>query len=125
MRKPARSKAKMDLDGKLILGKDSDDEMEVDGGAGEGSGVNAYVAALKGKDVARKGRGGKLKFSNKRGQDDEDMEDMDEGDAAAVKAQVDRNRGGAGGRPFRGGRGGRGGGARGGRGSFTWRLNGR
>ncbi|KAF5511795.1 Ribosomal RNA-processing protein 12 [Colletotrichum siamense] len=116
MRKPARSKAKMDLDGKLILGKDSDDEMEVDGGAGEGSGVNAYVAALKGKDVARKGRGGKLKFSNKRGQDDEDMEDMDEGDAAAVKAQVDRNRGGAGGRPFRGGRGGRGGGARGGRG---------
>ncbi|KAF9878963.1 hypothetical protein CkaCkLH20_03863 [Colletotrichum karsti] len=121
MRKPTKSRAKTDLDGKLILGKDSDDEMEIDGAA-EGSGVNAYVAALKGKDVARKGRGGKLKFSNKRGQDDEDMEDMDEADAHAVKAQVDRSRGnGDRGRgPFRGGRGGppRGGG-RGGRGGIA------
>ncbi|KAL0941218.1 uncharacterized protein CTRU02_203981 [Colletotrichum truncatum] len=114
MRKPTKTKAKTDLDGKLILGKDSDDEMEVDGADNGESGVNAYVAALKGKDVARKGRSGKLKFSNKRGQEDDEMEDMDEGDAAAVKAQVDKSRGG--GRPFRGGRGGRGGNARGGRG---------
>ncbi|TEA17643.1 Ribosomal RNA-processing protein 12 [Colletotrichum sidae] len=117
MRKPTKSKAKTDLDGKLILGKDSDDEMDVDGGDGAangGSGVNAYVAALKGKDVARKGRGGKLKFSNKRGQDDDDVEDMDQDDAAAVKAQVDRSRGG--GKPFRGRGPSRGGFSRGGRG---------
>ncbi|CRK33337.1 hypothetical protein BN1708_001025, partial [Verticillium longisporum] len=75
--------------------------------------VRAYVAALKGKDVAQRGRGGKLKFSNKNRKDqhDDDMdEDMDEGTAHAVKAHVARGRGGfgrGGGGP--GGRGGRGG----------------
>ncbi|OLN87174.1 Ribosomal RNA-processing protein 12 [Colletotrichum chlorophyti] len=122
MRKPAKTKAKTDLDGKLILGRDDDEgAMEVDGAEGQ-SGVGAYVAALKGKDVAKRGLRGKLKFSNKRGQDDDEMEDLDEGDAAAVKAHVDKNR--AGGKPFRGGRGGpgrggRGGGGRGGRGGIA------
>jgi ribosomal RNA-processing protein 12 len=117
MRKPTRTKAKVDLDGKLILGKDSDDEgaMDVDQANPEASGVGAYVAALKGKDVAKRGRGGKLKFSNRKGQDDDDMEEMDEGDAAAVKSKISpgRERGGR----FRGGRGGGGrggGGMRGG-----------
>ncbi|GKT87270.1 ribosomal RNA-processing protein 12 [Colletotrichum tofieldiae] len=112
MRKPTKTKARTDLDGKLILGKDDEEAMEVDGAENDGSGVNAYVAALKGKDVAKRGLRGKLKFSNKRGQDDEEMEDLDDGDAAAVKAQVDKSRGG--GRPFRGGRGGQDRGGRGG-----------
>ncbi|KAF7552977.1 hypothetical protein G7046_g7232 [Stylonectria norvegica] len=62
LRKPTRTKARMDLDGKLILGGDDDaTAMEID--QPEGSGVGAYVAALKGKDVAKRGRGGKLKRS--------------------------------------------------------------
>lgn len=117
-RKPTKTKAKTDLDGKLILGKDDDEDMDVDGRAvdPEHSGVGAYVAALKGKDVAKRGRGGKLKFSNRRGGDDED-EEMDEDVVAAVKSKMSpgRERGGARGGAFRGrggfdgGRGGRGG----------------
>ncbi|WYZ36744.1 hypothetical protein EsH8_II_000250 [Colletotrichum jinshuiense] len=113
MRKPTKTRARTDLDGKLILGKDDDGAMEIDGAENGESGVGAYVAALKGKDVAKRGLRGKLKFSNKRGQDDDEMEDMDEGDAAAVKAQVDRSRGAD--RSFRGGRGGPARGGRGGR----------
>ncbi|KAF5027773.1 hypothetical protein F66182_103 [Fusarium sp. NRRL 66182] len=115
MRKPTRTKAKVDLDGKLILGKDSDDEgaMDLDEPNPEASGVGAYVAALKGKDVAKRGRGGKLKFTNRRTKDDDDEDfEMDENDAAAVKSRISpgRDRGGRG--SFRGrggGRGGRGG----------------
>ncbi|KAL2684732.1 hypothetical protein Neosp_005820 [[Neocosmospora] mangrovei] len=124
LRKPQRTKAKYDLDGKLILGKDSDDEMEVDDPNPEASGVGAYVAALKGKDVAKRGRGGKLKFSNRRTKDDDDEEDleMDRGDAAAVKSKLSpgRDRGGRGNFRGRGGRGGRGGGgARSGKGGIS------
>lgn len=130
LRKPTKTKAKMDLDGKLILGKDSDDEgaMDIDQPANpEASGVGAYVAALKGKDVATRGRGGKLKFSNKRSKGDDEV-DMDEDDAAAVKKGLspgrDRGgkfRGGRGGGGMRGGRGGRGGGpgARSGKGGIS------
>ncbi|RSM10244.1 hypothetical protein CDV31_007321 [Fusarium ambrosium] len=125
LRKPQRTKAKYDLDGKLILGKDSDDEMEVDEQPNpEASGVGAYVAALKGKDAAKRGRGGKLKFSNRRTKDDDDDEDleMDRGDAAAVKNKLSpgRDRGGRGNFRGRGGRGGRGGGgARSGKGGIA------
>ncbi|KAH7320892.1 NUC173 domain-containing protein [Stachybotrys elegans] len=91
-RKPQKTKAKVDLDGKLILGKDSDDEaaMDIDEPNPEASGVGAYVAALKGKDVAKRGRGGRLKFSNRKNQDDDDddMEEMEENDAAAVKSKI-------------------------------------
>ncbi|KAM0323041.1 hypothetical protein ACHAQA_009140 [Verticillium albo-atrum] len=94
MRKPGRTKARVDLDGKLILGQD-DSAMDVDEAADpDASGVGAYVAALKGKDVAQRGRGGKLKFSNKNRKDDDDMdEEMDESTAHAVKAHVARGRG--------------------------------
>lgn len=113
-----KTKAKVDLDGKLILGKDSDDEgdaMEVDGG--EASGVGAYVAAIKGRDAAKRGRGGKLKFSNKRSNRDDD-DDMDAEDVAAIRNKISPGkprggfrggRGGSGGRGGRGGRAGRGG----------------
>lgn len=99
-----KTKAKVDLDGKLILGGDEDekkrkgksaggDEMEVDGAE---SGVGAYVAALKGKDVPKKGLRGKLKWSNKRGKDDDDDDEMDvdEESAAAIKAKVQSGKGG-------------------------------
>ncbi|RSM05806.1 hypothetical protein CEP52_006059 [Fusarium oligoseptatum] len=124
LRKPQRTKAKYDLDGKLILGKDSDDEMEVDEQPNpEASGVGAYVAALKGKDAAKRGRGGKLKFSNRRTKDDDDEDlEMDRGDAAAVKNKLSpgRDRGGRGNFRGRGGRGGRGGGgARSGKGGIA------
>lgn len=98
-----KTKAKFDLDGKLILGEEAKaaaaDEMEVDGGE---SGVNAYVAALKGKDVPKKGLRGKLKWSNKKGNDDDDEDEMevDSQDAAAIKAKMvrggQRPRGGGG-----------------------------
>ncbi|KAM0284555.1 hypothetical protein ACHAQH_001921 [Verticillium albo-atrum] len=134
MRKPGRTKARVDLDGKLILGQDDEagGAMDVDEADPDASGVGAYVAALKGKDVAQRGRGGKLKFSNKnrKGHHDDDMdEDMDEGTAHAVKAHVARGRGGRGGFGRGGGRGGdRGGfGGRGGgeRGGFGGRGGGR
>lgn len=135
-RKPTRTKAKFDLDGKIILGKDSDDEdnaMDIDKPNPEDTGVGAYVAALKGKDVAKRGRGGKLKFSNRRSKDEDDnMEEMDEDDAAAVKNKISPGRdrgsrfrgrggGGRGGDRGGGGRGGGrgGGGARSGRGGIS------
>lgn len=103
LRQQQKTKAKVDLDGKLILGGDDKgtEEMDVDVDAGE-SGVNAYVAALKGKDVPKKGLRGKLKWSNKRGKDDEDDEedemDVDAEGVAAIKAKV-----GKGGQKPRGG----------------------
>lgn len=129
LKRPGKTKAKTDLDGKLILGRDDDEAMDVDmeGGAEE-SGVGAYVAALKGKDVPRRGLRGKLKWNNRKGADDDD-EDEDDGngmdvDESAAQAFKNRNgprggfrgrggdgrsRGGPRGGAGRGGRGGRGG----------------
>ncbi|OTA57266.1 pre-rRNA processing protein Rrp12 [Hypoxylon sp. EC38] len=118
LRKAGKTKAKTDLDGKLILGEEDgdDDAMVIDtpGGNGEETGVGAYVAALKSKDVGRRGRGGRLKFSNRRGKDNDDDEEMDvdEKDVSTIKSQINRGgRGGASPRGFRSGRGS--GGARG------------
>ncbi|KFH44681.1 Ribosomal RNA-processing protein-like protein [Hapsidospora chrysogenum ATCC 11550] len=122
MRKPTKTKAKVDLDGKLILGGEDNDAMEVDDAAAnpENSGVGAYVAALTGKDVAKRGRGGRIKFSNRRTKDEDDGDEMDEDDAVAVKNKISprggskfRGRGGGG-----GGRGGMGG-ARSGKGGIS------
>jgi ribosomal RNA-processing protein 12 len=119
-RNPTKSKAKFDLDGKLILGENSDNDAPT-GGDGmdidkpeESSGVGAYVAALKGKDAAKRGRGGKLKFSNRRTKDDNDMDDMDKDDAVMIKNKISPGRGDRGNKfrgrgGMRGGRGGPGG----------------
>ncbi|KAF2970423.1 hypothetical protein GQX73_g3132 [Xylaria multiplex] len=109
LRKAGKTKMKTDMDGKLIVGEDADDvdddAMVIDTpGDEEGGGVGAYVAALKSKDAGRRGRGGRLKFSNKRGQADEDgdegmdgvgaveisVEDVEDaaGEAATVEAGV-------------------------------------
>jgi ribosomal RNA-processing protein 12 len=107
-RTPSRMKAKTDLDGKLIFGGDNeDDAMVLDTPAdqpdeSEGA-VDAYVNAIKGRDAVQRGRGGRLKFTNKRSKDDDEM-DVDEEDLKAVKKQISGDSRGRGGR--RGGRGG-------------------
>ncbi|KAL3427189.1 ribosomal rna-processing protein 12 [Phlyctema vagabunda] len=87
-----KSKVKMDLDGKLLLGdSDDNDKMVLDTPAetenNEG-GVDAYVSAIKGRDAVQRGRGGRLKFSNKRSKDDEEEMDVDEDEINAVKKQI-------------------------------------
>jgi ribosomal RNA-processing protein 12 len=115
-RTPGKTKAKVDLDGKLLLGGDSDDDAMVldtpaeDKGDDEG-GVGAYVKAIKGRDAVQRGRGGRLKFSNKRSKDEGDEMDVDEEDLKTVKKQIGGNardnfRGGRGRDGQRGGRGG-------------------
>ena len=123
---PGKTKVKVDLDGKLLLGGDSDDDAMVldtpadDKGDDEG-GVGAYVKAIKGRDAVQRGRGGRLKFSNKRSKDEDDEMDVDDEDLKIVKKQIGGNsrdnfRGGRGRGGQRGGRGGRGGVASGRRG---------
>ncbi|KAK4101365.1 NUC173-domain-containing protein, partial [Parathielavia hyrcaniae] len=141
-----RTKARTDADGKLILGGD-EGEGDADGGAmdldapaaaaaarggEEESGVGAYVAALKGKDIPRRGLRGKLKWNRgrKNGEDDDgDSEDgMEVDESAAAKAFREkrgdggRKRGGGEGRGRGGGGGGFGrgrGGGRGGKGGIA------
>lgn len=99
----ARTKAKTDLDGKLIFGDDEGaDAMMLDesNDPGDGSlqgGINAYVDAIKGRDAVQRGRGGRLKYSNRREKADE--MDVDEGDERAGK----KGGGGGGGPSGKGG----------------------
>ncbi|KAF2839689.1 NUC173-domain-containing protein [Patellaria atrata CBS 101060] len=102
-----RTKAKTDLDGKLVFREgESDEEMDAGGEPGDGTlegGVNAYVEAIRGRDAAVRGQRGRLKFkgAGRAGGGAEDMDVDDEGDEAVkVKAQ-----GGARGKA-RGGKGG-------------------
>ncbi|AEO61859.1 hypothetical protein MYCTH_2312526 [Thermothelomyces thermophilus ATCC 42464] len=102
-----RMKAKTDPDGKLILG-DDDEAMDIDSGpaaAGdddeEETGVGAYVAALRGKDVPRRGLRGKLKWNRRRKNDESDDDESDDGmdvdeDAAAKALREKRGAGGKG-----------------------------
>lgn len=118
-RQPGKTKAKVDLDGKLVLGDDSenDEAMVIDTPAenNEGGGVGAYVKALKGRDAVQRGRGGRLKFSNKKDKDSDDEMDIDEDDVKAVKKQIGGNaRDGKSGRGRGSSRGGGRGGGRGG-----------
>ena len=104
----------MDPDGKLIfdeavLRAEDTDMLDPEQNVGDGTlegGINAYVAAIKGRDVARRGQRGKIKFSNKRKGDGEDEMEIDEEEVAGAmkKLQVKggsragrgRPRGGAG-----------------------------
>ncbi|KAI4727148.1 NUC173-domain-containing protein [Aureobasidium sp. EXF-10728] len=133
-----RKPAKMDLDGKLVFNDaDSDDEvMEFDDAGNAASledGINAYVEAIKGRDAAIRGRGGKLKFKNRGNKDaaDDDGDEMeiDAKELADARAKPQRRslggeRGASGPRGGRGGsRGGfsRGGGGRDSRGGSGFR----
>lgn len=88
-----KKKVKMDEDGRLIFNDEGelqdedmlDPEQDIGDGTLEG-GINAYVAAIRGRDTARRGQRGKLKFSNKRkGGEDDEMEVDDEEVAGAMK----------------------------------------
>lgn len=69
---------KINQDGKFIFDSNADDDsMSIDAkigndnhtGEGDGSleeGINAYVDAIRGRDAVQRGRGGRLKFSNRR-----------------------------------------------------------
>lgn len=153
-----KTQVRRNEDGKLILG-DSDDEagtkkkaskhasapaeedgdvlMDVDqDGVSLEAGINAYVDAIRGRDSAQRGQKGKLKFSNKKRQDEDAMEvDDEEKDSRKAKSGSGMGRGGARGRgtPRRGlgveksrggggGGGGRGDGGGGGRGRGGGRV---
>lgn len=100
--------SKTDIDGKLIFNEDSDDEVmdfgadgNLDGDPGDGSlegGINAYVDAIKSRDAPTRGQKGKLKFSNKRGKEDDEME-IDQEDLSAARKKVGSPRGGRGSKP--------------------------
>lgn len=103
-----KTKAKVDMDGKLILGGDSDDDAMIldtpaqgrNENTDEDGGVGAYVQAISGRDAVQRGQRGKLKFSNKRRDEEEEM-DVDDEDLQVVKKQI----GGGKRDGFRGGRG--------------------
>lgn len=132
LRQPTKTKARVNLDGKLILGPDAGgdeaaaaDGMDIDAPE-PSSGVGAYVAAIKGKDAAQRGRGGRLKFSNRRSTEDiddgDDADAMDRDDAVAVKNRISTGKGASERGKFRarGGRGSmRGAGSRGGKGGIA------
>jgi ribosomal RNA-processing protein 12 len=116
---PKQRKAKVDLDGKLILGdgdneRDSVMQLDTQGSTEGQSGVNAYMDAVKGGNAPRKGQRGKLKFSNKPGReqdDDENDEMLVDGEPvratdvrmAREKARKLQHRGKMGGSPGKGG----------------------
>lgn len=102
--KPARGKTtqaldggkkkgvRVDVDGKLVFGPAGDgdgddaDAMAIDNGDENPStteaGIGAYVDAIRGRDAVQRGRGGRLKFSNKRekrgARNDNDNDDNDD-----------------------------------------------
>ena len=88
-----KRRGKLNIDGKLVVGAgesdEEDDAMAIDfdesgrtKSGGEMSlegGINAYVDAIRGRDAVQRGRGGRLKFSNKREKlRDKDAMDVDE-----------------------------------------------
>lgn len=90
---PTKRRGKLNVDGKLVVGTgesdEEDDAMAIDfnesGSAKDGNGVsleggiNAYVDAIRGRDAVQRGRGGRLKYSNKREKlRDKDAMDVDE-----------------------------------------------
>lgn len=110
-----KTKSKVDLDGKLLLGDSDDDAMvldtpETNENARQDSSVSAYVEAIKGRDAVQRGQRGKLKFSNKRRHDDEEEMDIDKEDATAIKKHTGNDKKDG----LRGGRGGKGGSGKGG-----------
>ena len=80
--------AKFDADGRLLLGDDAGDDVEMDGSQGP-AGINAYLAAVSGPDAVRRGQKGKVKMgqSQKKNAGD-DMDVDEEEDAAAVNENL-------------------------------------
>ncbi|RJE18224.1 90S preribosome component RRP12 [Aspergillus sclerotialis] len=86
-----RRRAKVDAEGKLLLGDDDDADVEMSGGlnaadtAQSGDGINAYLAAVSGPDAIRRGQKGKIKFSQKSKGDD--SMDVDDGEDVPVSKE--------------------------------------
>ncbi|KAJ5519356.1 hypothetical protein N7453_001778 [Penicillium expansum] len=79
--KKKQRSAKVDADGRLVLGEDGDvvaDDVEMSG-AGDG-GVNAYLAAVSGPDAVRRGQRGKVKMGQSSKKNAGDSMDVDEDD---------------------------------------------
>lgn len=94
-------KNKTDIDGKLVFNeKDADaagedDAMAIDLDAPDPGdevslegGINAYVDAIKGRDAVQRGRGGRLKFSNKRDKVNGNGMDVDDDDKVKARKKV-------------------------------------
>ena len=105
------TRAKTNIDGKLVFGGEDEDAMMMDFDAegetanathvddpGDGTlegGINAYVDAIKGRDAVQRGRGGRLKFSNRKEKAvdmDLDNEDADESASTAMKKSANLKR---------------------------------
>jgi ribosomal RNA-processing protein 12 len=115
-----KTKAKVDLDGKLLLGDSDDDTVILDTpgrneNADQDGGVGAYVEAIKSRDAVQRGQRGKLKFSNKGRDEDEEEMDVDEEVATAIKKHTGNSKRD----DFRAGRGRRGGKGGSGRGGIA------
>ena len=105
------TKARMDLDGKLVFRGEDEDAMmmdfDVDGETtnarhvddpGDGTlegGINAYVDTINGRDAVQRGRGGRLKFSNRKEKAvdmDLDNDDGDDSGSTAMKKTANLKR---------------------------------
>lgn len=119
--------AKVNADGKLIIGGggDNDDDLDIsNNNQSEGTGgVNAYLAAVSGPDAVRRGQKGRLKFNKKdSGADGMDIDDDDD-DVNEKKAAQNSGRRGLG-MPKTHGPSGGGGRGRGGKGRVEKRRSG-
>ncbi|KAK2787220.1 hypothetical protein FQN52_007309 [Onygenales sp. PD_12] len=147
--KTKKRSARVDVDGKLLLGLDGDGDMGMDSGGGdagpaaEGGSINAYLSAVGGPDAVRRGQRGRLKVAQgkRKGGDEMDIDEDDGEVARAVGKEMKHGSGrrglgmekvsgsGGGGRIEKRGRGGKfGGGGRGGggrSGSGGFRAGGR
>ena len=93
-----KQKAQTDVDGKLLFGSTKgagdDQAMIMDDEPGDETtlegGISAYVEAIKGRDAVQRGRGGRLKFSNKRqkGKDRMDVNGEDKEDGRRKKEEA-------------------------------------
>ncbi|KAJ5172761.1 hypothetical protein N7492_005354 [Penicillium capsulatum] len=80
--------AKFDADGRLLLGNDAADDVEMSGAQGP-AGINAYLAAVSGPDAVRRGQKGKVKMGQSQKKNTGDDMDVDEDeDAAAVNENL-------------------------------------
>lgn len=108
---PAKQrKNKTDLDGKLVFNDDGDaydddDPMALDFNGPDVNdettlegGINAYVDAIRGRDAVQRGRGGRLKFSNKREKSNSNGDAMDIDDDGDEARAVKKVNGGGGAR---------------------------
>ena len=87
--------ARVDADGKLLLGGDHTVDVTMTGGAGdEGTSVNAYISAVSGPGAVRRGQRGRLKASQggfgkrKHASDEMDLDDGEETISAAIGKEM-------------------------------------